>query len=258
MDIDMRVSPISNDLFECDSFDYGNTQYTNIDEEHADCDWDGMSIGTIEDVDDCSAVPIEPSMMNNVFDVDHAKSDPSSDHEHTSTRQDDSDNTLDNLTCLPVSSYFDPCRFPFTMLKSYPDRNKENASLYGVDGDGRDGDNPSLQDLHDINDTARLVSPPASLVVHYVSDESVQGMDDDSRSFPCQARRIPGEHTAQNAIIYVPEGTKHGAVLYCSHALCRSMGRQFRWCSTCKFPVAKGNFGRRHNHDGGCPVEEGR
>lgn len=41
---------------------------------------------------------------------------------------------------------------------------------------------------------------------------------------------------------------KHGEQLVCSYPACRNGGVKFRYCSTCKIPVAKRNFRNRHNH----------
>lgn len=37
--------------------------------------------------------------------------------------------------------------------------------------------------------------------------------------------------------------------MICSHTICRDSGVKFRFCATCKLPVAKRNFNQRHSHD---------
>lgn len=66
--------------------------------------------------------------------------------------------------------------------------------------------------------------------------------------FPCKARGLPDSHNARTAYIDVPANASHGTIVLCSHALCSSSGRQFRYCSVCMIPVAKRNFAKRHSH----------
>ena len=66
--------------------------------------------------------------------------------------------------------------------------------------------------------------------------------------FPCKARGIDSRHNDANAVIQVPSDAVHGTLLVCSHLLCASSGRRFRWCSVCKVPAAKRNFMKRHSH----------
>lgn len=66
--------------------------------------------------------------------------------------------------------------------------------------------------------------------------------------FPCKARGVTKNHTANNAFVDVPPRAKHGAVLICSHPVCAASGRKFRYCSVCARPVAKRNFSKRHSH----------
>jgi len=66
--------------------------------------------------------------------------------------------------------------------------------------------------------------------------------------FPCKARGVPDNHTARNAYIDIPPEAGHGATVTCSHPVCVSSGRAFRYCSVCMIPVAKRNFAKRHAH----------
>jgi hypothetical protein len=70
---------------------------------------------------------------------------------------------------------------------------------------------------------------------------------------PCKARGVeikPGQdlHVARFAYIDIPVGTENGTILCCSHPVCSSSGRRFRYCNHCKTAVAKRNFNARHAH----------
>jgi hypothetical protein len=65
--------------------------------------------------------------------------------------------------------------------------------------------------------------------------------------FPCKARGVDN-HNARTAYIDVPPSAGHGSIVICSHPLCASSGRKFRFCSVCQTPVAKRNFTKRHAH----------
>jgi len=75
-----------------------------------------------------------------------------------------------------------------------------------------------------------------------------QANTDTPTRFPCKARGVPGNHNAQNAYIDVPPNTPHGTIVICSHPVCLSSGRKFKYCSVCRIPVAKRNFSKRHDH----------
>jgi len=66
--------------------------------------------------------------------------------------------------------------------------------------------------------------------------------------FPCKARGVPDNHNARTAYIDVPPDASHGTIVICSHPVCVSSGRKFRYCSVCMIPVAKRNFSKRHAH----------
>jgi len=66
--------------------------------------------------------------------------------------------------------------------------------------------------------------------------------------FPCKARGVPDNHNARTAYIDVPSDASHGTIVICSHPVCVSSGRKFRYCSVCMIPVAKRNFSKRHAH----------
>mmetsp|Transcript_12075 Transcript_12075/g.19048 ORF Transcript_12075/g.19048 Transcript_12075/m.19048 type:complete len:350 (+) Transcript_12075:131-1180(+) len=76
----------------------------------------------------------------------------------------------------------------------------------------------------------------------------IEEEEPDSLSYPCRCRGLPENHNAKTAFIAIPNGVAHGQALRCSHPICRSRGVRFRYCSTCRRPVAKRNFSTRHNH----------
>lgn len=57
---------------------------------------------------------------------------------------------------------------------------------------------------------------------------------------------LPFRH--QTAVLRIPPNVKHGDGLVCSHEGCQRKGIKFLYCSVCKTPVAKANFGNRHKH----------
>jgi hypothetical protein len=70
---------------------------------------------------------------------------------------------------------------------------------------------------------------------------------------PCKARGVEiklgqNPHVAKFAYIDIPVGTENGTILSCSHPVCSSLGRRFRYCTHCKTAVAKRNFNIRHAH----------
>ena len=75
----------------------------------------------------------------------------------------------------------------------------------------------------------------------------------DKLVFQCQARGVPDHDDAQ---IIVSRDILHGMIVQCNKEPCRAIGRRFRWCQKCGQPVAKGNFSKRHYHDG-IPVHHG-
>jgi hypothetical protein len=63
----------------------------------------------------------------------------------------------------------------------------------------------------------------------------------------------------QTAFFSIPDGTRHGQDLVCSHPVCRDQGVKFQFCVHCHCPVAKRNFRNRHLHiDGGVPPPQPR
>ena len=68
------------------------------------------------------------------------------------------------------------------------------------------------------------------------------------RHYACRARGVPNHTVARNAYVVVPSSVQHGDILVCSHPVCASSGRKFRWCTVCQIPVTKRNFSRRHDH----------
>jgi hypothetical protein len=52
----------------------------------------------------------------------------------------------------------------------------------------------------------------------------------------------------QTAYFIIRENAQHGEELMCSYHACRITGIKFRYCAYCNVPVAKRNFGRRHQH----------
>ena len=56
------------------------------------------------------------------------------------------------------------------------------------------------------------------------------------------------QFTMQTAYFDIPENSRHGQHLLCSHSVCRAAGVKFRYCFYCKKPVTKQNFRSRHLH----------
>lgn len=46
----------------------------------------------------------------------------------------------------------------------------------------------------------------------------------------------------------IPSTVQHGEELICSYEACRNAGIKFRYCASCRIPVAKRNFNQRHSH----------
>lgn len=62
---------------------------------------------------------------------------------------------------------------------------------------------------------------------------------------PCLARGMCKAHNGKSAYLVIPSNVQHGDELGCSFSSCSA---QFRYCATCKKPVAKRNFRNRHAH----------
>lgn len=80
-------------------------------------------------------------------------------------------------------------------------------------------------------------------------DEEPQNLN--SGILYCKARRMPLDHTKENAVLLFSSGEEraHGAELQCSHPICRENGVKFRYCAPCQKAVAKRNFRKRHAHN---------
>lgn len=63
--------------------------------------------------------------------------------------------------------------------------------------------------------------------------------------FPCLSRGMGKAHNHKTAYIVIPTNVRHGDELSCSLPCC---SHKFRYCSTCKKPVARRNFRNRHAH----------
>jgi hypothetical protein len=120
--------------------------------------------------------------------------------------------------CQPVQS----CPTPFRVISSEEEGAVRSLSPMS-DGEGQ------------VNEHAGAIQP---LDNHHMSNVR----------FPCRARGVTDTHNARSAFIAIPSTVAHGTDLICSHPICAASGRRFKYCATCKIPVAKRNFSKRHAH----------
>lgn len=240
------------------------------------------SIETIDNGDQQGSSPIDPTLVDGVFDIRVPKPTPdelverqdetttkterasessqSQIHKHSTQQQFHGLVQQQRMESKPMS--WPPQMLPRPILPSQFSQSNPTVSdrIDSYQQNSSQGQNLRSQVPDDgvgVCNVAGLSAPDAvrlpqhaqpgfSMLQAVVGSPMTPGV---GRSFVCQARGVPSEHNESNANIYVPPFADHGMTLRCSNAACRASGRRFRWCVVCQVPVAKGNFVKRHSHD---------